>query len=130
MKKFIILPFLATLLNANSPYDAYIKLLESLKPNEITALVEILAASELPAKIDENLNLISIKAKNESLIGQFEVKSPTKNLKQNLIKDGKQDLCKEKVFTEILKRNIELIGYFKHEQKDLFKIHVDKKFCD
>lgn len=127
----LLLGCMALLFGQKVPdFSIYENLLKTLKPAETAQFIAVLAAQYLPAKINENITLNSISAKNSELNGIFVIEKDKANLRSDLVLGAKQDLCKNKLFVKILHHDLTLNGVFLKDDKEKFRISVDRQFCE
>ncbi|CAD7287304.1 hypothetical protein LMG7974_00229 [Campylobacter majalis] len=126
MRIILILFVCFAIIFASSEHDKY--LLKNLNANEITAIIEILSASKLPAKINENITLKSIKSNNNALNAFFVIDNPHDKLKQELENMARDEICKNNILRELSQKQVVYVGKFYHDEKNLFDIVLDS--CD
>ncbi|CAD7289109.1 hypothetical protein [Campylobacter suis] len=132
MKKIALLLSCMTLLFGQKAPDfsIYENLLKTLKPAEIAQFIAVLAVQYLPAKINENITLNTISAKNSELNGTFIIEKDKSNLKSDLVLGAKRDLCENELFVKVLHHDLTLNGVFLKDGKEKFRISVDRQFCE
>lgn len=126
MRIILILFVCFVVIFASDEYNEYI--LKNLKANEITTIIEILSTSKLPAKINENITLKSIKANENVLNGLFVINKPYDGLKRELESMARDEICKNNILKELNQKQVVYAGKFYHDEKFLFDIVLDS--CD